>query len=223
MVGLVASAAAQQVANPPTDNRPYLSIFTSAHYAGTPHEAALVKAFAEDANLRAIKSQCRWNHFLPHDAFYKQRFQKLIPIDRLPAILLQRADGGYVYKATGSNVPDSAAEIFDQMSHYAALDPLRGPADSIEARPFDKWRARITGDGGIPDVDGPPSDCPDGRCPLPDALPDYGPAPFKFPPTRPSCSAATAHRSATWPPRPFSSSVLSRPDCWACSVFCSWL
>jgi hypothetical protein len=179
VVFLVAAGSAfgQQVANPPEDTRPYLSIFTNAQYAGIPHEAALVKAFATDPNLQAIKSQCRWNHYLPHDAFYKQRFAKLIPPDRLPAVLLQRADGGYVYKSTGSNVPDSGAEIFDEMSHYAALDPLRGPADSIEARPFDKWRLRISGDGGVPDVDG----CPDGTCPKPDALPDYSPGPVQIP------------------------------------------
>jgi hypothetical protein len=177
---LDATASAQQVATPPEDNRPYLSIFTNAQYAGIPHEAALVKAFETDPNLIAIKSQCRWNHYQPHDQFYKQRFAKLIPPDRLPAVLLQRSDGGYVYKATGSNVPDSGAEIFDEMSHYAGLDPLRGPADSREARPFDKWRLRITGDGGVPDIDGPPR-CPDGKCPLPDALPDYPSGPVQIP------------------------------------------
>lgn len=180
LIAISSSAIAQQVATPPEDNRPYLSIFTNSLWAGIPHEAALVKAFETDPNLRSIKNQCRWNHFRPDDAFYKQRFAKLIPPDRFPAILLQRADGGYVYKSTGSNVPDSGAEIFDEMSHYAALDPLRGPADSIEARPFDKWRARITGDGGVPDIDGPPR-CPDGNCPLPDALPDYGPGPVQIP------------------------------------------
>lgn len=170
------TAVAQQVATPPNDTRPYLSIFTHGTFANIPHESELVRAFEADPSLRQIRNQCRWHHYTENDPLYRDRYAKLIPLDRLPAILLQRNDGAYVYKSTGSNVPDSPLDIFDEMSHYAKLDPMRGPADSVEARPYSAWQIITqTGIDGVPDVDGPPSDCPDGRCPVPsypDATPD---------------------------------------------------
>jgi hypothetical protein len=173
------AAIAQQVATPPNDTRPFLSIFTHGTYANIPHEAELVRAFDTDPSLLKIRSQCRYKHYTETDPLYRDRFAKLIPLDRLPAILLQRNDGAYVYKATASNVPDSPLDIFDEMSHFAKLDPLNGPADSVEARPYSAWQIiQQSGLDGIPDVDGPPSDCPDGRCPVPsypDATPQADP------------------------------------------------
>jgi hypothetical protein len=177
LVAWSAVAVAQEQSTRPTDQRPHLSIFTSAFCAKVPHEAELVRAFASDPSLAAIRTQCHWHHYTPNDPIYKERFRKIIPPDRLPAVLLQRADGGYVYKATGSNVPNSAAELFDEMAHYASLDPLKTPADSIEARPYSSWATIMqSGLDGIPDVDGPPQDCPDGNCPLPDSVAPVTPA-----------------------------------------------
>ena len=163
---------AQQVQLPPPENtRPHLSIFTSAHYQGIPAEAALVKAFATDPALVEIRQSTNWHHYLDTGrgaAVYKERFGKIVPPDRFPAIMLQRADGGYVYKATGSNVPSDPANILEEMRHYAQLDPLTGPADSKEARPWNRQIRDISYQlQGVDDVDGPP--CPDGNCPLPDS------------------------------------------------------
>lgn len=184
-------AIAQQVPTPPPENRrPHLSIFTTDLYRSIPEEAALVDAFDKDPQLKQLKSQTNFHHFTnsgPLGTLYKARFSKVIPPDRFPAILLQRADGGYVYKATGSNVPSSPSAIFDEMAHYAKLDPLTGPADSKEARPWFRPLRDISYQlQGVADVDGPPQDCPDcpdGRCPVPDdtapSYPDSSNAPLQ--------------------------------------------
>jgi hypothetical protein len=161
----------QQVSTPPPENTfPHLSIFTSPLYKSIPDQAALVNAFATDPNLANVKRGTNFHHYTDRDPLYKARYAKTIPVDRFPAIMLQRADGAYVYKATGSNVPSSPSAIFDEMAYYAKLDPLTGPADSKEARPWRPWQLRDIStrmDNGIPDVDGPPQDCPDGNCPIP--------------------------------------------------------
>lgn len=172
VIGLPVIGLAQQVPTPPPENsRPHLSIFTSSLYRLLPEDAALVKAFETDPQLIKVKAGTNFHHYTDRDPLYKARYAKTIPLDRLPAIMLQRADGGYVYKATGSNVPSSPSDIFDEMAHYAKLDPLTGPSDSQEARP---WQVRaLYLDDGIPDVDGLPQDCPGGRCPVPnDTVPN---------------------------------------------------
>ena len=167
----VNSVWAQQVQLPPPENTlPHLSIFTSPFYKSMPEHAALVKAFESDPNLAKVKRGTNFHHYTDRDPLYKARYAKTVPPDRFPAIMLQRADGGYVYKATGSNVPSSPSAIFDEMAHYAKLDPLTGPADSKEARPWRPWQVRDISYQlqGIADVDGPPQDCPDcpgGTCP----------------------------------------------------------
>lgn len=184
----ISTAWAQQVATPPPENRlPHLSIFTSSQYRSIPAEAAIVHAFEADPNLVKLRRQTNFHHYTDQDPLYKTRYAKTVPLDRFPAIMLQRADGGYVYKATGSNVP-AATAIFDEMLHYASLDPLTGPADSKEARPWRPWQVRDISYQlqGVPDVNGPPfvfdGDCPDGKCPLnPDTPPVYPPSDSSLP------------------------------------------
>lgn len=159
-VAVLAAGAAAAQDRPQVDRRPHLSIFTHAQYRQIGTEAAIVAAFANDDALRGLVQNSHFHHYTEQDPLYRARFARSVPLDQFPAILLQKADGGYVYKATGPRVPTTAAGIREEIAYYASLDPQSRPDTPRNQSGID----------GVPDIDGPPSDCDGGTCPAPGGL-----------------------------------------------------
>lgn len=164
------SLCAQEVGTPPEDGgRCHLTIIT--HDTPHPHEQLLIDNFNRDPNLVAVRKQCLFHHYHASHALVKQRFPTLAVSSRLPAVMLQRADGGVLFLASGGNVPTSAVELYDQMKHYAGLATKRvgTEIDSLQRYGAISY-PRCPPGGPCP---------PDGRCPPggpcpPDQYPNPG-------------------------------------------------
>ncbi|MGN6545013.1 MAG: hypothetical protein ACTHK7_08180 [Aureliella sp.] len=176
---LSGSASAQQVSPPPEDaGRPWLVVIT--HKTPGPQEQMLLDLVARDENLAAIRKQCQYAHYDNENPLYTQRYAKSFGQKPLPVVLLQRADGGVLYLASGDNVPDSGRELFDQMKYYSSLAPTRDSRDSVghygapnyspytDTRPFSQCPG--------PYCPNPGPRCPDGdTCPIVPGVPNLNP------------------------------------------------
>lgn len=145
---ICSTTAAQQSSTRPEDGtKPYLSVFV--HRGQAPNEKLLLQHFRSDPSLMKVAADCHFRIYDEFDPLYKERHSSYIPVETFPCVMLQRSDGGVVYKASGLNVPAGATELFDQMAYYAKLDPMSPRKDSIDLRPM-----------------AASEDCPDGKCPV---------------------------------------------------------
>lgn len=122
-LNLGGSATAQ---NQPAPLAKYVVVFTSPAWQSNPTEAALVnlvRAPPPGSPLAPWVDRAAVKHFTPRDPNYA-RFANLAPPENLPVVVVQRPDGGYVYKASGDNVPTDAYTLGREIDYYAGLDPL---------------------------------------------------------------------------------------------------
>lgn len=103
-----------------------------------------------------------------NDPVAKDRWGFLRP-DELPAVFLQREDGGVVYKATRANLPSDEYSLARELDFY---DKLGGGARQYQS-PDSQTQVPIT---WVPQSS---SDCPDGKCPW--DTPNARPRPPRFP------------------------------------------
>jgi len=140
---------AQRVDPPPQDgSRYYFTIFTHADWRERPDEARLVKN-VDAAPLIDLKAKCHFNHYTEKNpVFVAGRFWQISEKD-FPVIVISKPNGGYFYKASGSNIPSSASEIFEQAKAAFLRDK--------EVQ------------NGFPEIEyeDVAEDCPDGFCPTP--------------------------------------------------------
>ncbi len=103
------------------------------------------------------------------DPICKERHGRYLRPDELPAIFLQRSDGGTLYKATRPNLPTDPFVLGREMDYYASLDPvfaLKGQvSDSKQYHGAIDWVTQCPG-----------PNCPDGMCPVNPSYP-VGPMP----------------------------------------------
>lgn len=95
-----------------------LIVVTNAQH--TQADAKLLSDLQNDAGLASIAARCKVHTFTPSSQLYQQRYAAVMPITELPMIALARWDGGVVYKAVGSRIPDGP-ELVKQLKHFAGL------------------------------------------------------------------------------------------------------
>lgn len=161
-------AAAQSTAPIEDGGKFYCVIFTSDAWKSRPAEAALIDWIERppaDGPLEPWVRRCRLKHLRPSDPIYRDRFARYMPPERLPAIWIQRPDGGVVYCASGENLPGSSYQLGREIEYFAGLDPAPTGSDSAAIHGRIEWMGI---DGGYP--------CPDGRCPpsQPPSVPGTG-------------------------------------------------
>jgi hypothetical protein len=151
----IATTASAQPAEPIAR---YVVVFTSDAWQSNPVESQLVESVQRPpagSPLAQWTAGAAVKHFTPRDPTFA-RFAELAPVDRLPVVVVQRNDGGYVYKASAENVPTNAYALGREIDYYAGLDPLAVKnstmADSAEARGRVEWLTEQ-------------DFCPDGTCP----------------------------------------------------------
>lgn len=164
LVCLAVTQAPQAIAQQAAPLARYVVVFTSDGWKSNPTESALVANFKQPPSGSPLETWTRGasvKHFTPSDPNYS-RFLNLAPVDRLPVVVVQRTDGGYVYKASAGNLPSDAYALGREIDYYAGLDPLAikngdGGAslnDSANVHGRVEWLTEQ-------DL------CPDGQCPSP--------------------------------------------------------
>lgn len=160
LLGSLASVTTAQDAPPPLSK--YVVVFTSDNWQANQTESQLVRmvtATPQGSPLEPWVSGASVKHVKTGDPVYS-RFSALAPADKLPVVVVQRADGGYVYKASAGNIPTDHYALGREIEYYAGLDPLKmnnadgsgSMADSAATHGQIGWLNE--------------SDfCPDGRCP----------------------------------------------------------
>ncbi len=134
---LLAAVCSAQPAKPPQDAASYyLTVITHADWAKRPGEKALIENITREPMLGVAKAH-RFNHYTTGKAIYKERYEQYFPEDALPVVIRQKPDGGYVYKASGRNIPTSSKALYDEMKFYAQLTPSEGQ-NSVQQEPVDQ-------------------------------------------------------------------------------------
>jgi hypothetical protein len=133
---LLASTCFAQPAKQPDDAKKYwLTVITHADWAKRPNEKALIENLQKEPFLSVARTH-RFNHYTTAKKIYAERYEPSYPEESLPVVIRQRPDGGYVYKASGQNVPTSAESLLDEMKFYANLTPSEGQT-SVTREPVD--------------------------------------------------------------------------------------
>lgn len=133
---------------PPPSGKPMLTLFIDYSIKSS----ELSNAFNTEPDLQAIKSNVTFYEMSSISPMYQQKWEQIIPRNRLPAVMLQDPrDGGVVYMASGENVPTFDTlddQIVMMWDAYTAAKQLAEPVmqQQSESR-------------------GPQPDCPDGNCP----------------------------------------------------------
>ncbi len=100
---------AEQVVELPEDaGECHLSLFVGPDWRARPADRRLVAWFDTEPRLVSLRSQCHFHLSIQGDALYG-RFAAAITTT--PAVVLQRADGKVLYKASGANMPPTSAEM----------------------------------------------------------------------------------------------------------------
>lgn len=161
---------AQEKPRPADQNKYYLTIVTHPDWAKRPQERKLIEDLKAKPMIE-VAQKCHFNHITTNDEMYKNRWAALYPDNRLPALILQEANGGYCYKGSGPNVPSGSQAIFDTLKAYremipeervrafdaleAALDPAPEyvPGSVIEGDEVNGRRRPFARDGEAPDME----------------------------------------------------------------------
>lgn len=101
----------------------------------TPSPAAvrLLQWFETDQPLATLRSRTGFHAFTTSNPLYRERYAKSLPPADLPILALAAPDGRVAYKASGANIPATAAELFAEMREAEAL--FRKTAARVPARP----------------------------------------------------------------------------------------
>lgn len=114
--------AQQTVPDPADSSKPYLSVFTHSDYAARPAETELIRNM-QSGRLVQFARGCHFKHYTDEDPIYRNRFSDLFPVSTFPVVCVQRSDGAYWYKASGSRIPRSADALLEEIEFYIKLDP----------------------------------------------------------------------------------------------------
>lgn len=126
----------------------YITVFTHADWAKRPEEKALIEAIRSEP-LRSTVLAHRFNHYTTNMGIYKSRWADKFPEEVLPVIIRQKPDGGYVYKASGQNIPSGARAILNDMKLYNQLIPGdHDSADELAPAKQDEFDPEAEEDGG---------------------------------------------------------------------------
>lgn len=154
-LGMAAYADVQErVIDLPEDgNKWFTSLFLHDSWQQDTRETMIVNAFETDQRLVTLKDQTIFNRYTESDPHYQETFSEAIP--DLPAIAVQRPDGTVVYKASGSNIPQSGPAIADSIQRTSRRRCWRGQCEPYEeVQPFkeklDKEKRSLL--GPIPDL-----------------------------------------------------------------------
>jgi len=156
LIALSPSLAQEVRPDPHETGRPHLSVFTHADYARRPAEAGLIQNL-ERQPLLDFAQGCRFRHYTTADPIYLERYAGQFPASQLPAICVQRPDGGVIYKATGDNLPADPGQLLEEIRFYRGLEPalhqtvgglLRNSAGSLADAP--SYRPEQCGPDGCP-------------------------------------------------------------------------
>ncbi|QDV56497.1 hypothetical protein [Rosistilla oblonga] len=108
----------------------------------SPTAGQLVRWLAEDPHFAELMAQVHYHQFTSDNALYQRRYAAQLP--ETPVIALVRPDGGVEYKASGSNIPATAAALHAEMLHYHNLHPYYPPRQP-EAWPDTRVYAESSG------------------------------------------------------------------------------
>lgn len=100
----------------------YLTIITHADWAKRPAEKKLI-ADLESQPMLKVAQACHFNHYTTNDPIYQSRWASIYPEGKLPALILQEANGGYYFKGSGANVPSGSQNIFDVLKAFRNMEP----------------------------------------------------------------------------------------------------
>ncbi|WP_417745081.1 hypothetical protein [Rosistilla oblonga] len=98
----------------------------------TPTARQLVEWLANDPHFTELMSKVHYQHFDTTNPLYQRRYAEQLP--EAPVIALVRPDGGVEYKASGGNIPATAAMLHAEMQFYHNLHPYY-PPQQTEAWP----------------------------------------------------------------------------------------
>lgn len=148
---LCASASYGQV--PPNDSDKYQVIVVTPDQP-TPACARLAAAL-QTPELSRIEQRCKSFRFNVSSPIYLARYANALPPSQLPIIALARPDGGVIFKASGTEIPDGPS-IAVAMRQMATIDRAQAPA-SLPLRPLitpdgDPRFPNLRPDGFIPDT-----------------------------------------------------------------------
>ena len=106
--------AAEVIDLPESSDAWYLSVFVHDDWQKRPQEAALVSWFTADPRLARLRDATHDRLYTESNPMYQSRFKASVP--KLPAVALQRPDGGTAYKVGGDiPMPVSSDELANDL------------------------------------------------------------------------------------------------------------
>ncbi len=148
------------------NNRYQIALFVDA----STRSNQLLQWFDRDPQLLDLRRSCAYQIYLPESPLYKTRYASVIPRQVFPCVLFLRPDGGHVHAAGGQQLPNTAAQLFSDLTQAFKLSQSVMQADV--ARQISVGRSSPQQQNWIPPtISQSPTDCPDGICPLPDGSP----------------------------------------------------
>lgn len=150
-VSHIAMTARDRVTVLPEDGEAYyISIFTTTNWKTNPQERELVNMMVADPKVSSYTSQMHYTHYVASDAMYRARLKTYVG-DTLPSVVVQRADGAVIYKASGSHVPSNANAMASQLSSIKFKPcPKPDPKPNPQPQPQPQPQPAT-----IPDTNGP--------------------------------------------------------------------
>ena len=176
MISLVLCVSAVAQERPPVNDLDSINIVVFEH-AGQPSEVGSWVRSPVNPELYNIVSSARVRVIDSGKAIYRERYEQAVEPDRLPAIVVADKTGGVIYLADKSTMPQTQYQLAREIQHFAEVVEDARPA--VADSSF--WPLPVSQEEGLIEW----QDCPDGKCPIPDAQSDEERKPI-FPRLRPS-------------------------------------
>lgn len=109
-----ATVAARVVTLPEDGGAWHTTLFLHKGWKTKAKDRQLVGWFASDPILSSLKAQTHYHQFTREDRLFQTRFSRAVT--ELPAVMVQAADGAVWYKVSGDNVPETGAELSEQVA-----------------------------------------------------------------------------------------------------------
>jgi hypothetical protein len=95
--------------------------------------------FHTNPELAQLKKSVTWSHLKPTDTIFMERYRPVLG-DDLPMVILERADGGTIYAASGKTLPKYGSDLFAKLRESfhlakAAAAPVRAEELLYESQP----------------------------------------------------------------------------------------
>lgn len=95
------------------------SLIYSDNYKTDPRQVQFLQWFQYDPRLSRLLSQTHHHYFTTSNPNYRARYA-VANGNVVPAVIVSKSTGEIVYKASGSNIPNSAVELADQIADAIA-------------------------------------------------------------------------------------------------------